>query len=87
MPYLVATSAARYTAALLIPAPMYRTQTVGSVVPGHLEQVPVAGDHLDRVEPFGRGQGADHVVGLEAVGTGGGDADRGQHVEQDRHLR
>src|SRR3712207_7597630 len=41
---------------------------------------------LDRLRRGG-GQGADHVVGLEALGAGGGDAEPGQHLEQDRHLR
>src|SRR5579859_5990037 len=55
------------------------------VVVDELEQVPVAGDHLDRPGLPG-GQGTEHVVGLVPGGSYGHDAERGEHVEDDRYL-
>ena len=51
-----------------------------------LEQVAVAGDHVDRHRGAGR-EGADHVVGLVAVGADDADAEGVEHLEDDRHLQ
>ncbi len=51
-----------------------------------LEEVPVAGDDVDR--PGGAvGEGADDVVGLVVRGAEPGDADRVENVEDDGYLR
>src|SRR5690606_25456023 len=51
-----------------------------------LEQVAVAGDDVDRAV-IGRRQGADDVVGLVLGGSDDGDAERAEHLADDRHLR
>ena len=51
----------------------------------HLEQVPVTGHDVDR-HRRGRGQGADHVVGLVPVVTDERPAQGPQHVDDHRHL-
>jgi len=56
------------------------------VVGNQLQQVPVAADDDDRVVAFGVGQGAEDVVGLEALGAGGGDTERAENLQDHVHL-
>jgi hypothetical protein len=55
------------------------------VVVDHREQVAVAGDDVHRAR-LARGERPDDVVGLEPRDAEGRHSQRGEHVEQDRHL-
>ena len=51
-----------------------------------MQQVPVTADNDDRVALFGIGQGAEHIVGLEALGPGGCDSEGAENLQDHVHL-